>query len=118
MSVTMQNPDFVFENENGKLIQLIHGGWNQVNVITSPAGSRRGGHFHKINREAFYIISGRFRLELEEDGVKESYEFGTGDMFIIEPYQKHDFIYAEDTILVSMYDKGVELPRGLKDIYT
>lgn len=111
-------PDFVFENEGGKLTQLVRCGYSQVNVITSVKGSKRGGHYHKINREAFYIISGKFILTLEEDGTTEKYDIEAGDMFVIEPYQKHWFEYTEDTLLVSMYDKGVELPRGLKDIYT
>jgi hypothetical protein len=28
----------------------------------------------------------------------------------------HDFLFQSDTILVGMYDKGVELPNGEKDI--
>ena len=111
-------PDFVFENEGGKLIQLVRGGYAQVNVLSSVKGSARGGHYHKINREAFYVIYGKFVLTLEEDGVKECFELSTGDMFVVEPYQKHWFEYLEDTLLVSMYDRGVELPRNLKDIYT
>lgn len=110
-------PNFVYENECGKLIQLVRMGWNQVNVITSIAGSRRGGHFHKINREGFFVITGKFKLILEEDNTREAYILNTGDMFVIEPYQKHYFEYIEDTVLVSLYDKGVELPHDLKDIY-
>lgn len=118
MLLKMMEPDFIFENESGCLVQLVREGWNQVNVICSAAGSKRGGHYYKINKEGFYVISGRFRLLLEEDGVTEQYELKAGDMFRIEPYQKHFFEYMEDTVLVSMYDKGVELPRDLKDIYT
>lgn len=117
MLIKLLKPDFEFENECGKLTQLVREGWNQVNVITSIAGSKRGGHYHKINKEGFYIISGKFRLILEEDGIKEEYIMKAGDMFVISPYQKHFFEYMEDTVLVSMYDKGVELPRNLKDIY-
>lgn len=118
MLLKMIEPDFIFENECGCLVQLVREGWNQVNVITSAAGSKRGGHYHKINKEGFYIINGKFKLILEEGAVKEEHILKSGDMFIIEPYQKHYFEYLEDTILVSMYDKGVELPRDLKDIYT
>lgn len=118
MLLEMMEPNFIFENECGKLTQLVRNGWNQVNVITSVAGCKRGGHYHKINKEGFYVISGKFKLLLEEDGVQEEYILKAGDMFIIKPYQKHDFEYIEDTVLVSMYDKGVELPRDLKDICT
>ena len=36
---------------------------------------------------------------------------------MITPFLKHIFIFLEDTIMVSMYDKGVELEDGGKDIY-
>ena len=36
---------------------------------------------------------------------------------MIRPYTKHTFVFLENTIMVSMYDKGVELENGEKDIY-
>ena len=49
--------------------------------------------------------------------MSEEYIFYKGDMFKIPPYVLHSFYYEEDTWLVSMYDKGVELQNGEKDIY-
>jgi quercetin dioxygenase-like cupin family protein len=118
MLVKKVKPDFEFSNENGYLIQLVHEGWNQVNVINSKKESIRGGHFHKINHEAFYIISGKMNLTLTYGDTQEDHLFQTGDMFIISPYQLHSFNFLEDTLMVSMYDIGVELEDGTKDIYT
>lgn len=109
-------PDFIFEDERGTLIQLVHEGYNQINVVTSKAGVERGNHFHALNREGFYVVEGAFFLEASLDGKKESFEFKKGDMFIIEPNVMHRFVYREDTVLVAFYDKGVELPDGTKDI--
>lgn len=109
-------PDFVFEDERGTLIQLIHEGYNQINVVTSKAGVERGNHFHRLNREGFFVVEGAFLLEASLDGKSENYEFKKGDMFIIEPNVMHRFVYREDTTLVAFYDKGVELPDGTKDI--
>ena len=109
-------PDFVFEDERGTLTQLIHEGYNQINVVTSKAGVERGNHYHALNREGFYVVEGSFLLEASFDGKKESYQFKKGDMFIIEPNVMHRFTYVEDTVLVAFYDKGVELPDGTKDI--
>lgn len=106
--------DFHFEDERGMIEQLVHDGYRQVNVITSKRGVIRGGHFHKLNHEAFYIVSGSLRLIVNE----KEYHFETGDFFGIEPYDKHSFEYLEDTVLVSMYSAGVEMPNGTKDIYT
>lgn len=111
-------PDFKHVDERGSLTQLIHKGFHQVNVICSEKDSQRGGHYHKINTEAFYVISGNFLLNLRFHEQKEQYQFGQGDMFLIEPYVFHDFSFLDRTTLVSLYDKGVELPEGEKDIYT
>ncbi len=117
MLIHFLEPDFVYENENGSLKQLVHDGWKQVNVITSAAGSVRGGHYHKFNNEGFYIIKGSFFLEVWKDDVRETYKIKTGDMFLIPPYVYHTFKYMEDTVLVSMYSAGVEVTETEKDIW-
>lgn len=114
--ITIIKPDFVFEDERGSLVQLVHEGYKQINVVTSNAGFERGNHFHRLNREGFYVVDGSFTLEAKLDGKKQSYEFRKGDMFIVEPNVIHRFVYHEDSILVAFYDNGVELPDGTKDI--
>lgn len=111
-------PDFVFEDGRGTLVQLIHEGYRQINVVTSKAGVERGNHFHKLNKEGFYVVEGSFLLTVSLNGNEEEYHFKKGDMFIIKPDVMHRFVYLEDTTLVAFYDKGVELPDGTKDIIT
>lgn len=118
MLIEFIKPDFEFSDERGSLQQLVHDGWKQVNYITSVAGAFRGDHYHLQNREAFFIISGAFNLSLEhlETHEKEQHKIKAGDFFIINPKIIHSFDYAKETTLISMYDKGVELPDGTKDI--
>lgn len=118
MLITYMKPDFEFKNENGVLLQLVHDGWKQFNVISSTANGVRGGHYHKYNEEGFYIISGRFHLKVWKDDVEETYEMKAGDMFLIKPYVFHTFEYLEDTLLISMYSNGVELDSHTKDIWS
>lgn len=118
MLIEFLETDFEFDNENGKLVQLVHDEWKQVNVIFSKASGVRGGHYHKYNEEAFYIYSGSFKLIVWQDDVKEEYEIKAGDMFKIKPLVFHTFEYCEDTILVSLYSNGVEMDNGEKDIWT
>lgn len=116
--IDILKPDFEHKDDRGKLTQLVNHGYKQVNVIESKADMKRGGHYHKQNREAFFIIRGTLDLILRIDGREERHTFSEGDMFQIHEYVFHDFYFKTDTILVSMYDNGVELENGEKDIYT
>lgn len=118
MLIEILKPDFVFKDERGELTQLVHEGFNQYNIIFSKKDVLRGNHYHKENREAFYIITGKIRLNVSKDGVEEEYIFGAGDMFLMPQFVNHSFYYIEDTWLASMYDIGVERPDGTKDMYT
>ncbi len=117
MMIKLQ-PDFEFSNRNGSIIQLVNKGWNQVNVLESKKGSKRGGHYHKENKELFYIISGEANLILDNGAVEEIMNLKKGDMFLVSPYQMHTFEFLEDTFMVSLYDIGVEYEDGTKDIYS
>jgi quercetin dioxygenase-like cupin family protein len=116
MLIQILSTDFHFEDERGTLTQLVHEGYKQVNVISTRKGVQRGGHYHRHNREAFYVVEGQVELTARKDGNSESRVFGPGDFFGIGPDVSHDFSFIEDTVLVSMYDRGVELPDGTKDI--
>ena len=76
--------DFHFADERGTIDQLIHEGYKQINVITSKKGVIRGGHYHKLNDEAFYIISGSLNLTVGDS----RYTFYAGDFFGIEPLRR------------------------------
>lgn len=111
-------PEFSHVDDRGALHQLISKGWNQVNVIFSKAGTVRGDHWHEMNREMFYCISGSFTLHLEKDDQKSSNEIRAGQLFVIGPYVRHTFDYHEDTTLVTLYDRGVVMEGGVMDIKT
>lgn len=120
MLIEFIQPDFEFADERGSLKQLVHQGWNQVNYITSAAGAFRGNHYHKYNTEAFYVISGSFKLIAENivSGESEEFIMKAGDFFKIGPNINHSFDYFNETALISFYDKGVEDENGGKDIWS
>ena len=117
MLIEFVKPDFVFESEAGCLSQLVHSGYKQINSIISYKDSTRGGHYHKYNKELFYVIHGSFKLIVWKNDIKEEYKIKKNDMFIIPSYVYHSFEYFEDTILIGMYDNGIELDNNVKDIW-
>ena len=116
MLIEYLNPDFTFTDDRGSLTQLAREGYRQINVVSSTAGVFRGGHYHALNRESFFVVSGSFELAVSKDGEKEWYTMKTGDFFAVPPMVCHSFTYLEDTVLVGLYDRGVELSDGNKDI--
>jgi len=117
--IDLLQPDFTFQDERGIICQLVNSGWSQFNIIRTKAGSRRGRlHYHARNSEAFYIISGKidYRCKSLKTGESEQRIFTAGDFWCVQPYIGHDFYFLEDTIHVSMYDLGVDLSDGTKDI--
>lgn len=117
MLIKWMEPDFSFQGPQGILKQLVHNGWVQVNVIDYVKGAKTGNHYHKVNQECFYVVKGRFLLRVWNDQQSEEYEMAPGDMFVILPYVYHAFEYLEDSILVALYDKGVEISGTEKDIW-
>jgi dTDP-4-dehydrorhamnose 3,5-epimerase-like enzyme len=117
MLIKILQPDFVHEDERGRLTQLARGGYTQINVVSTNGGAFRGGHFHKTSTEAFFVVRGALELAVSKDGSDERYTFSENDMFEIPPYVVHSMNYLRDTILVAMYDKGVENADGTKDIF-
>ncbi len=114
--IEILKPDFEFDDERGSLIQLVHDGYKQVNMCFSKAGVERGGHFHAVNKETFYIISGKIRLSASCEDKHETYDFSRGDMFAVKRNVMHSLEFFEDTVMIVMYDNGVELSDGTKDI--
>ena len=117
MRYELRQPDFTHEDDRGMLKQLVHEGFSQINVITSKEGTLRGGHYHKLNTEAFYILSGEGEVYFTDENGEDYYHFGPGSFFEIPANVSHSFRYLKDTVLVSMYTRGVENHDGSKDIY-
>lgn len=109
--------DFEHRDGRGTLTQLARRGYSQVNVVTSKGGTFRGGHYHRLNTEAYYMVKGRCRVTARRGDEEESAIFQEGDFFRIGPYVTHDFAYMEDSILVTMYSLGVEMEDGTMDSY-
>ena len=115
--VQILQTEFEFADDRGKLTQLVHEGYQQVNVLISKRGVTRGSHFHRICREAFYVLSGSTEFTLKTAEAEETVVFHAGDFFAIEPGVSHSLYFPEDCVMVQMYDPPVEQPDGGKDIY-
>jgi dTDP-4-dehydrorhamnose 3,5-epimerase-like enzyme len=115
-TITFHKPEFAFEDARGNFKQLFSDGWKQINIINSESKSFRGGHYHKVNKEFFYVTKGSFELKLQNNGQNSIFLIEQDDFFEIHINTIHDFYFLEKTIIVSGYDKGVVSEEG-KDIF-
>lgn len=116
--IELRKVDFCFEDKRGFLTQLVHEGFNQVNVLYTKKGEIRGKHYHKISVEVFYIVNGSVEVEASKENCTEKYVFNKGDFFQIKPHVIHSMFFLEDCLMVQMYDRCIEKYDGTKDIYT
>jgi len=105
---TIMEAEFVFKDNRGTLKQLFSSqrGWKQVNYATSKKDVARGGHYHKMVTETFYLIHGRIKVMIKNmrNGNEQTKVFEEGDMFEIEPYDKHTIIALEDSEWIAAFD--------------
>lgn len=110
--------DFQFADARGELVQLVHHGYEQINILTTHAGAERGTHYHKETKEAFYVVTGKVKVVFEGGNTKEEAIFSKGDFFCVLPFTKHTMFFLEETVMCVMYDVPVERGDGEKDIYS
>ena len=100
------------------MVQLVHDGYKQVNVLESFAGTERGGHFHKKATEVFFVVNGSVNVNMRKDNIKLCRSFSKGDLFAIKPGTLHSLYFETDCIMVALYDVPIEGEDGTKDIFT
>ena len=109
----IMKPEFEFSDQRGQLKQLVHVGWKQVNVLITNAGVVRGVHYHKISREAFFLISGSVDVKFRNGNEYAE----KGEFFLVLPGAVHELSFPEDCVMIQLYDIPVEQDDGSKDIY-
>ena len=77
---------------------------NGSDTETATGGDHEESHFHKISTEITLIVSGCTRM----NGIN----YRTGDILVIEPGDKTDFLAIEDTVTCV-----VKVPSALGDKY-
>lgn len=112
------SPYFYFKDDRGEIRGLIQDmDFEEINYVESEKGAVRGNHYHKETKEAFFIISGKIRIELTDVETREKKIFMAEDkdFFIIKPNTMHTFYVLEDSKWLNMLSKSM---RGEnKDFY-
>lgn len=96
---------------------LKKGQWQEINYVESQKGSVRGGHYHKETLECFFIIKGAIDVYLNNIKNKNLERFSVKErsVFVIEPFEVHEFRVLEDSAWINMLSKPID--NRNKDIF-
>ena len=90
--MTILEPYRQFADARGRMLGVVNEGqWEEINFVETAQGEVRGGHYHRVTRELFLILSGEIRVRLVVDGRESFHDFGPGATFVIEPGEAHWF---------------------------
>lgn len=117
MMYRLLQPEFCHADHRGLLVQLVSGGYAQVNVLETRGGVTRGGHYHKRSAEAFYVVSGAVEASFRRGRASEAHTFRKGDFFEVPPNTAHTLHFPENCVLLALYDAPIETADG-KDIFS
>ncbi|MBF0482145.1 MAG: cupin domain-containing protein [Desulfovibrionaceae bacterium] len=71
-----------------------------------PGPHFRGGHYHRVKTEFFYVIAGKARLSIHDldSGEKAVHLLAAGGKVTIFPGLAHRFVAEEETRVIEYYD--------------
>jgi quercetin dioxygenase-like cupin family protein len=94
-----------FENESGKIQNLLLKPVKSVAAIESVKGSVRANHLHKTDWHYAYVVSGKvlyFEREAGNLNIPQPRAFGPGEMFFTPPGVEHAMLFAEESVIFTL----------------
>ena len=116
MIMNVINKGCVFEDERGKIIDIIEKeDIEYVTLISSKKGAIRGNHFHKKSVQYTYVLNGSFELytKIGDEETKKTI-IKSGDLALTPAMEKHTLLALEDSEFL-VFTRG---PRGGEDYET
>lgn len=99
------------KDDRGFIYSVIHNGeWREINYVESQAGSVRGGHYHKETLECFFVIKGSIDVYINniKNGVQENFNVKGRSVFVVEPFEVHEFKVLEDSAWINILSKPMD----------
>lgn len=96
--------DSHFENENGKISNLVLEKFSSAAIIQSVQGAIRANHFHKTDWHYTYILSGAVSYWWRPTGSKDrpkSRLFERGQMFFTPPLVDHAMYFPIESTIIT-----------------
>lgn len=98
--------DFKFKNGDSGPKYLVNGPRLEVGLLVFRPGQKLGEHFHREVEETFFFFEGRGKFIVNG----REYDIIPGDIFKLDPGEKHDIINDTDTDIKAIFIKCPYLP--------
>lgn len=100
-------------DDRGSLTGITQASWQEINYVQTGPSQRRGDHYHEHTHELFYIIEGRMQIEIDDikSGQQQRFEAHPGDIFIIEPFERHRFYTLTECRWINALSQAMDPER-------
>ncbi len=100
-----------FTDERGEIFDLLTTEKvDHVGMLTSKKGSIRGKHYHKIQKQYTFVLSGKLKIvtkDVSKDGSKlEEFEIKENEMVVFPPYCYHSLEALVNSIVLVFTTKS------------
>jgi len=117
---TLKHIDAAVKDPRGEIYNLFEGTLGHVALITSKKGSVRGNHYHKLDHQYIYLVSGAFEshcCEVNQPGKKQVLKVRAGDLVNTPPLIAHAQKFTEDSVFLALTTRERESGKYEDDTF-
>jgi len=103
--------DLTYRNGASGVKYLVRGPQIDWGVILILPGEKLGQHYHVQVEETFYVVQGRATFTVNGEAIAAS----EGDVFRLEPTDRHDIVNESDQPCKLVFIKCPYLPKDKVD---
>ena len=103
---TIKKIDVAYEDERGQISNIIDADIKHIAIITSKKGSIRANHYHPVQIQYEYLISGEFESyskDLKKENAKvEKVIIDEKSLVITPPNIAHAMKFTKDSVMLNI----------------
>lgn len=102
---TMRHINAAHVDERGEIFNLFEGRIEHIALITSKKGTVRGNHYHKLDHQYIYLLSGEFEshcCDVRNPSKRQVLLAKPGDIVDTPPHIAHAQKFTKDSIFLAL----------------
>ena len=115
---TLKHLDPAVVDPRGAITNLFEGRIEHIALITSKKGSVRGNHYHKLDHQYIYLVSGAFEsysCDVSNPKKKLVLQVKPGDIVNTPPLTAHAQKFTQDSVFLALTTRQREQGKYEED---